>query len=33
MRYFTAHEAMTTAEPPELLTFQYSEFIMYKHNL
>ena len=33
MTSFASREAMTTAEPPELLTFQYSEFIMYKHNL
>ena len=33
MMLFPPREAMTTAEPPELLTFQYSEFIMYKHNL
>ena len=33
MTSFASREAMTTAEPPELLTFLYSEFIMYKHNL
>ncbi len=33
MRYFTAREATTTAEPPEPFTFQHSLFIIYKQNI
>ena len=33
MRYFTAREAMTTAEPPEPLIFQHSEIIITKQIL
>ena len=32
MMLFPPREAMTTAEPPETLTFQYSEFIIYKES-
>ena len=31
MSYFTTREAMTTAEPPELLIFQHSEIIFFNN--
>jgi hypothetical protein len=33
MTSFASREAMTTAEPPEPLTLQHSEFIIFKQNL
>ncbi len=33
MMLFPPCEAMTTAEPPELLIFQHSQFIIYKQNI
>ena len=33
MTSFAPHEATTTAEPPEPLSFRHSEFIVYTQNL
>ena len=33
MMLFPPREAMTTAEPPEPLIFQHSQFIIYKQNI
>ena len=33
MMLFPPCEAMKTAEPPELLIFQHSQFIIYKQNI